>query len=401
MAGEIAGHDRLCDTARPRLSIVKLIFQTYLPFQGRFPRVSGQAKMLLDAGHEVTILACDRDGTHPSREVIDGVPVERIRVPSGEMRGPLRQVAPILVFYTRAFRWLRRRSFDLVHCHNLDVLPLGYLVRRTSNVRLLFDAHEPNYYALWPKRLRFMVRVMERIDLFFSKRADAVSVTNDYQVEKYRRAGVRRVELIGNYPPPELRDEGARERTPRPYAFGRLGTFYPEVGLEETMEAFGRAVRRHPQARFLLAGRVVDSYRPRFERAIEPLRGNVEWTGPYPAGQMSELYARIRVSCLIYPKTDWFRNITPRKFFDSVANGVPVLMTDIGGLGAVIREHRCGLVVDEKDIAQISEAMEMLLTDERLVDELAANTLALARREYGWEAVSRRYVSLNEELHAL
>ena len=44
------------------IRIVKLIFQTYLPFQGRFPRVSGQARMLREAGHRVMILACDRDG---------------------------------------------------------------------------------------------------------------------------------------------------------------------------------------------------------------------------------------------------------------------------------------------------------------------------------------------------
>jgi glycosyltransferase involved in cell wall biosynthesis len=115
---------------------------------------------------------------------------------------------------------------------------------------------------------------------------------------------------------------------------------------------------------------------------------------------MAELYRQIRVSCLIYPKTDWFRNITPRKFFDSVANGVPVLMTDIGGLGQVIREHRCGLVVDEEDVAGICEAMEMLIKDESLVNELAANALALARCEYSWEAVSKKYIRFVEDLHA-
>jgi glycosyltransferase involved in cell wall biosynthesis len=383
-----------------RVRVVKLIFQTYLPFQGRYPRVSGQARMLREAGHDVTVLACDRDGTHPRQETLDGVPVERITVATGEMRGPLRQIVPILVFYTRAFRWLRSHPFDLLHCHNLDVLPLGYLIRLTKRIRLLFDAHEPNYYALWPGRWQFMVALVERVDLFFSKRADAVSVTNNYQVEKYREAGVRRVELIGNYPSPDLRADGGPSADDRPYVFGRLGTFYPEVGLEETMAAFRLVTERHPRARFMLAGRIVDSYRTRFDEAVQPLDDKVEWIGPYRASQMPELYGRIRVSCLIYPKTAWFRNITPRKFFDSMANGVPVLMTDIGGLGAVIREHRCGLVVDEKDIDGIREAMERLMSDDDLVDELAANALALARSDYSWEAVSARYVKLNEELHA-
>ena len=268
------------------IRVVKLIFQIYLPFQGRFPRVSGQAKMLRDAGHEVTILACDRTGTHPVHEVIDGIDVERIRVPAGEMRGPLRQLVPILVFYVRAFRWLWRRPLDMLHCHNLDVLPLGYLVRLTKGVRLLFDAHEPNYYALWPKRLQFMVQLLERLDVFFAKRCDGVSVTNGYQVQKYRQAGVRRVELIGNYPQPELRALAEADPGPRPYMFGRLGTFYPEVGLEETMAAFRELTRKHPQLKLLLAGRVVDNYQAQFQKAIGPLGERVSWTGPFPASRM-------------------------------------------------------------------------------------------------------------------
>ena len=374
------------------IRIVKLIFQTYLPFQGRFPRVSGQARMLREAGHRVMILACDRDGTSPAHEVIDGIDVERIRVPASEMRGPFRQILPILVFYVRAFRRLWREPFDMLHCHNLDVLPLGYLVRTTKRKKLLFEAHEPNYYALWPRRLRFMVRLMERLDLFFSKRSDAVSVTNNYQVQKYRGAGVRRVELIGNYPPPDFRVGAPGAIATRPYAFGRLGTFYPEVGLEESMGAFRRVTKRHPGARFLLAGRVVENYEAQFRKAVEPLGESVVSSGPYQASQMPELYGQIRVSCLIYPKTDWFRNITPRKFFDSMANGVPVLMTDIGGLGDVIREHRCGLVVDENDMGGIADAMERLIEDEALLAELGKNALALAQREYHWEAVSKRYV---------
>jgi glycosyltransferase involved in cell wall biosynthesis len=83
-----------------------------------------------------------------------------------------------------------------------------------------------------------------------------------------------------------------------------------------------------------------------------------------------------------------------------MANGVPVLMTDIGGLGDVIREHRCGLVVDESDMGGIAEAMERLIEDEALLAELGRNALALAQREYHWEAVSKRYVRFIEEVHA-
>lgn len=381
--------------------IVKLIYQAYLPFQGRYPRVSGQARMLREAGHEVVVLGCDREGTRPTQEILEGIRVERLRVATGEMKGPVRQLLPLLIFYVKAFRWLLRHPFDMLQCHNLDVLPLGYAVRLVKRVKLVFDAHEPNYYALWPDRWRFVLRVVEGVDMFFSRRADAVTVTNEYQVKKYREGGIKRVELIGNYASPDLRaPEGEiPAATAAPYMFGRFGTFYPDVGLEETLLALRQVIVKHPEVRFLVAGRVVDAYQERFQAEIAPLGEHVVCTGAYAASEMPSLYRQIRASCLIYPRSDWFRNITPRKFFDSLTNGVPVLMTDIGGLGEVVRRHRCGLVVEAKDVDGICEAMETLITRPDLVQEMSRNALALARSEYSWDAVVRKYARLIEEIH--
>ena len=382
--------------------IVKVIFQTYLPTQGRFPRVSGQAKILRDAGFDVTILACDRDGTNPTREVIDGITIERIRVRTGEMRGPIRQLRPLLAFWAKAFQWLRRNPFDMLHCHNLDVFPLGVAVKLAKRVPVILDAHEPDYYALWPKRWRFLQRGVDAVDTFFCRRADAVTVTNGYQIRKYERAGVRRVELIGNYPPPDLRIESlsGRERNGREITFGRLGTFYPRVGLEETITAFRGVLETHPDARFLLGGRVVDAYRQTFAELVAPCRDRLEAIGAYDARTLPRLYERIDVSCMIYPRTDWFRNITPRKFFDSMANGVPVIITDIGGLGDVVRRHDCGIVVDDQDPAAIRAAMEALAGDEALRARMARGALALAQSEYGWTQLTNRYVALVNDLRA-
>ena len=44
------------------------------------PRVYKEALTLVNSGYEVTILAWDREGTHPLREIVDGIKVERIRV---------------------------------------------------------------------------------------------------------------------------------------------------------------------------------------------------------------------------------------------------------------------------------------------------------------------------------
>lgn len=381
--------------------IVKILYQTFLPYQGRYPRVSGQAKILKEAGYDITILGCDREGHHATRETIEGIAVERIRVKAGEMKGPFFQLIPLISFYIKAFFRLYKRNFDMLHCHNLDVLPLGYIIKKVKGIKLIFDAHEPNYYALWPKRWRFILKFIDGTDSFLAKRADAVTVTNDYQVKKYQKIQVKRVELIGNYPPPALRFTEREEMNLSKdfVVFGRFGTFYPDVGIEETMEAFNRIVVKYPKSQFLLGGRAVNGYRDSFLKAIAPSQRNIEYIGPYEAREMQDLYKKIDVSCLVYPKNDWFRNITPRKFFDSMANGVPVIMTDIGGLGDVIRKHKCGLVVDEKDINEIYEAMELIINNKSLLEEMSQNALALANSEYSWQGLVDKYTKFMKDIN--
>ena len=105
--------------------IVEVISQSYLPWQGRYPRVSAQAKALQRAGHQVTVLACDRDARHPPQDVVEGVPVERLPIPAAEMGGPVRHLGPLLQFYRKAREWADGRAIDVVVCHNLDAMPLG------------------------------------------------------------------------------------------------------------------------------------------------------------------------------------------------------------------------------------------------------------------------------------
>ncbi|MEW6221043.1 MAG: glycosyltransferase [Thermodesulfobacteriota bacterium] len=382
--------------------IVKVIYQTFLPHQGRYPRLAGQARILAEAGFAVTVLACDRDGHHPKREERDGIEIIRIPVPTGEMRGPLAQLLPLLRFWRQALAWLRRHPYDLLHCHNLDILPLGVLARRALGRPVLYEAHEPNYYALWPERWAFALKLVTAIEHRLIRAVDGVSVTNDYQVDKCRQLGARRVLLAGNYPLPHLRVAAIPEEkwSRAAVTFGRLGTIYPDTGFEASFAALTQVLERHPATRFLVGGRVVDRYQEAFSRLVAPVREAVQLAGAYPAEQMPDLYRAIDVSLLIYPRSPWFRNITPRKYFDSLANGVPVIMTDIGGLGRVIRERQCGLVVDDQDPAAIAAAMATLITNPALRRRLADNALALAATDYDWARMARAYVALQEEILA-
>ena len=82
-----------------------------------------------------------------------------------------------------------------------------------------------------------------------------------------------------------------------------------------------------------------------------------------------------------------------------MANGVPVIMTDIGDLGDVVRKHQCGIVVDENNIKGISDAMERLMKDRSLVEEMSQNALNLANSEYNWFRLVEKYTKIIGEVY--
>ncbi len=369
--------------------IVKILSQSYLPTQGRYPRITSEAQTLIDNGHSILILGWDRLCDAPLHESADGMEIRRVRVRSEEMRGPV-QVFFLMAFWIKAFLILMREEVDIVHCHNLDVMPLGFMIQLFRGCTLIYDAHEPNYYALWPKRWNFLLFFVNTVEAFLAKRADYVIVTNAFQVEKFHKKGVKSVKEIGNWPVKDIIVEAPHRKKGRGLVFGRIGTIYPDIGLEETLGAMREVAKRHPGVKLFLAGRVVEAYRADFERIIKELGPLVEYYGPYGASDMKALYERIDVSLLLYRKNEWFTHITPTKFYDTLANGVPVVMTDIGGLGPLIREKKCGIVVNERESSSVVSAMDKFITDDRFRRETSKRGLALIKEELNWDRAAMR-----------
>jgi len=86
----------------------------------------------------------------------------------------------------------------------------------------------------------------------------------------------------------------------------------------------------------------------------------------------------------VIPKTDLAgrraTGLSPLKLYESIACGVPVVVTDIPGQSDFVRAADCGLVVPPGDAEAIASAVERLFRDSALRDRLANNALSVAHR---------------------
>ncbi len=77
---------------------------------------------------------------------------------------------------------------------------------------------------------------------------------------------------------------------------------------------------------------------------------------------------------------------------EAAASGLPVVATENGGPVDIIRNCRCGELVDPLDKEQITEALLHLLSDRDAWQRASKNGIAGVREHYSWQAHASHYV---------
>ena len=146
-------------------------------------------------------------------------------------------------------------------------------------------------------------------------------------------------------------------------------------------EAFAKVLARAPRATLLLLG----------DGELGPsLRAEAERLGIAPrvlfAGTRSDVPRILRASdvSVLASNREGFSNVV----IESLAAGLPMVATDVGGNAEAIEEGRSGYLVPVGDAAALAERLATLLTDEPLRARMAAEARARAARFSLEEAVT-------------
>jgi len=116
---------------------------------------------------------------------------------------------------------------------------------------------------------------------------------------------------------------------------------------------------------------------------------NVSFLDPVPLEEVPKFFAAAYASLVTYKKGFPSR---PAKLFPALASAMPVVYSGEGEGAALVRERRCGIVVDPEEPLALADAICLLADDEMLAIELGENGLKLARSEYSWDSIVENWV---------
>lgn len=270
------------------------------------------------------------------------------------------------------------REYDVVHAHDFTALEAGDALARRRGVPLVYDSHE-----LWSGRPRvgrptpWQQRRESRVEAEIGSRAAAVITVGEGVAQALRTAyGWRHVHVVRNtfplFPPVGDSRRAAGLRTPdTPTAAVYAGRLAPYRELEVIA-----AASRELDLPVRLVGPADETWLASFD----PGRAGV---GPaQPVEDVDTLLAGAGLA-LVTHSDRWanHRLAMPNKLFHAVRVGVPVVATDVGELGALVRRHGVGELYPPGDAPALAAAVR------RAVERYPALTDAVrqAAGELSWD----------------
>jgi glycosyltransferase involved in cell wall biosynthesis len=304
----------------------------------------------------------------------------------------------------RLARDLSRDRVQIVHAYNYYGNAMAVPVARAAGVPVVIASIRDRGVYLTPNQ--------KRVQRYVCRLADCVLVNadsvRDWLVEEgYDAARIRVIRngidlscfsertSVDGQPSTGIRRElGLDPASPLLAVVARLN---PSKGLEYLLEAAVQIGARHPDARCLIVGDgdPTGTYRATLEDRVRALglTGRVLF-----AGERSDVPAILReVTISVLPSLS---EAMPNGVLESMAAGVPVVATRVGGISEAIDDGTTGLLVPPADSAALAEAIGRMLDAPGWADQLGrAGRQAVAER-FSVERMVRSTEELYQELVA-
>lgn len=291
------------------------------------------------------------------------------------------------------------RRPDVVHAHDVNVLPTAWLAARLCGAKLVYDAHE---ISSGREGYRKIGRLVAWIEKKIMPRAAGTITTTDARAKFFARAyGIPRPLVLQNRP--RLVSVAGDDRIRRMLGLSAdlpiviyQGGQQPGRGLERLVTCAARV----PDAYFVFVGGGSLHEELKQQAAQLSLTDRVFFIPTVPLAELPFFTASadigvqpIENTCLNHFTTD------SNKLFEYVIARLPVIASDLPEVARVVREHDLGLLVKPGDADALVDALNRLASDPELRTyysgraERAASTLNWGEQEQSLVAMYERILT--------
>jgi glycosyltransferase involved in cell wall biosynthesis len=360
-------------------------------------RVYYEAKSLINAGNNVTILAWDKKRENSSFEVKDGINITR------SFNSKFMSLLPYDIFkmhfwwrkgFKDALKLYKKDPFEIIHCHDLDTLPIGIKLKNKLDLPLMYDAHEIWGYMVKKDLPRCWSNYYLKLEKRLLKNIDGFIIAEDRYADYFKKFTSKKMVPILNC---KNFIKNSYEPTKNNiFTLIFIGTLSPKRYILELLDV----VSDIDNVRCIIGGIGRSSYIDKIIKKSEFVE-NTEFIGKVSPKDIIPMTNKSDVSiCMIDPSSFNNKIATANKQFEAMVCGRPIICTKGTRSGEITEEEKCGLVVEYNKEA-LKEAIIKLRDNPKLCEELGKNALKAAINKYNWELQEKKLLKLYEDIGAL
>jgi glycosyltransferase involved in cell wall biosynthesis len=327
-------------------------------------------------GVESLVIGYLEDG--PVREALEEQGVRTLMLDSGP------GLRPELVWRLRSV--LVREQIDVLHSHHLGPFLYGAPAARLAGCGHVHTEHSHEFYDTRRRRV---------LGALMSPLAKVVAVTPE--VAEYRKRFPGSCQVIPNGVPLPSRGLASRERgrawldaKPEDFVIGCAARLAAEKNHAGLLEAFAQVLESEPRALLACAGDgpLREALRAQAERA--GLNHRVRWLGAID--DMEPFYSALD-ACVL----NSVREGLPLCLLEAMSFGIPVVATEVGGVGELLAGG-AGRLVPPQSAQALAGALQSLASQAELAKRTGQTGKTRIRQSYSIDRMVDRYVALYREV---
>lgn len=149
------------------------------------------------------------------------------------------------------------------------------------------------------------------------------------------------------------------------------GRLMPQKNQKMLIDAFSAIMKKFPEYQLVIYGE--GSYREELESYVKALKLEERIFMP---GSVTDLYDKMKSAELFVLSSDY--EGMPNALIEAMCMGLPVISTKVSGATDLINHGKNGLLTEVGDKKEMENAMEQMLSDENLREQMAIEAVQLA-----------------------
>ncbi len=283
-----------------------------------------------------------------------------------------------------------------LHAHDWLVCPAGRALKHTYHLPLVATIHATEHGRHGGIH-NDLSRAIHQIEWELGYEAWRIVVCTHYMLGEVHHGlgvpvdkldivpnGIRSEKFAFEFPEEERAQFRARYAPPDAPLVFFVGRMVREKGVQVLLQAFLAVKARYPNARLVIAG---GGYRAHLEQFVRfaRLEDSVIFTGFIPDDELMKLYRVVDVA--VYPSLYEPFGIVA---LEAMAVGVPVVVSDAGGLKEVVWHEQTGIVTWAGNPDSLAWGILRVLDDPESAKVRVQNALHTVQTEFNWQTIARQ-----------